>query len=146
MKKFSLTYRFFCLLLIVFSSTSCFWMNGKKKWKPVQPARHAFVHTVAWPDESLPLIARWYTGNAANAEYLAKANPTVDPERLAVGTFIYIPIKLLKTRDPMTRDFVKRASNPKKAANKPKQAPVPKKGSPGKNDESTEEFELFGPR
>lgn len=127
----------------MFICSSCSFFSGEKRWQPVKPTRHAFVHTVERPDETIPLIAKWYTGKAENAEYLVKANPTVNPERLVAGTLIYIPRKLLKTRKIMPRDFIE-ASFKKQT---PKVTPEPVKPvSPDKDQESKEEFELFGPR
>ncbi|MBU1172221.1 MAG: hypothetical protein KKD44_21910 [Proteobacteria bacterium] len=141
--KNELIYTRILILLVLFTSSSCSFFGSEKRWKPVKQTRHAFVHTVEWPNESMPLISRWYTGKEENAEHVIKANPTVNPERLVVGTLIYIPRKLLKTREPMTREFVENSLE------KPiKKIPAePVKIMPEKKKiESPDKFELFGPR
>lgn len=132
-----------CVILLTLLSSSCSFLGKEKKWKPIKPQRHAFVHTVKWTDETIDLISKWYTGDVANADRLAKANPTVNPQNLTVGTVIYIPKKLLKTRDAMTRSFVDAAK--KKKTRKARQKTV-KKVPEKKKEEPAEEFELFGPR
>ena len=128
-----------CVILLTLLSVSCSFLGKEKKWKPIKPQKHAFVHTVTWADETMELISRWYTGDVANAERLVKANPTVNPQKLTSGTVIYIPKKLLKTRNAMTRSFVDASKKQKPRKSRPKTVPE-------KKEEPAEEFELFGPR
>jgi hypothetical protein len=97
-----------------------------------------FAYTVKQPGERLPEIAGWYTGDSKNWQHLAKANPDLDPDYLLVGNEIYIPAKLLKTRDPI----------PLTAGAAPEQKPSDK--SPAQNTETTKkkenEIQLFGPK
>lgn len=130
------------LILIVCSS--CGFWGKEKKWKPIKPVKHAFVHTVQWPDETMALISMWYTGDSKNAERLAEANPTVNADRLTLGTVIYIPKKLLRKRTPMTRQFLDNSKT--KVVKKKVTKPKPKVVAPKTKDEPEAEFELFGPR
>ncbi|HVO83146.1 MAG TPA: LysM domain-containing protein [Syntrophobacteria bacterium] len=75
--------------------------------KPEQPKEPPYlVHTVKWPGETLALIAKWYTGDTENWRAIAKANPKLNPRRIRLGSQIEIPAELLKTREPMPREFV----------------------------------------
>lgn len=134
------------LIIVVFCSLvlgSCLFSGGEKRWKPVKPARQAFVHQVTWSDETMPVIARWYTGKSENDALLIKANPTVNPDRLVPGTRVFIPKELLKTRKALPRtavaEFMKKPVLKKKPAPS-KPAPVEPAPAP------VDEFELFGPR
>jgi hypothetical protein len=66
------------------------------------------VHKVRWPGETLTIIALWYTGNTDHWPKLSAANPSIDPRRIYIGHRIRIPAGLLKTRQPLSRDFVNR--------------------------------------
>jgi hypothetical protein len=92
-----------------------------------------FAYTVRKPGEQLTEIARWYTGDSKNWQRLAKANPDVDPGVLSVGNEIFIPSKLLKTREPI----------PQTVGAAPEQKPV-QKSTPTKKKEN--EIQLFGPK
>ena len=133
-----------CLTVMVCINSSCSMFGaGDKKWKPVKPKASAYVHSVTWNDETLELISRWYTGKAENAEILIAANPTVNPEKLAAGTLVYIPRQLLQRQEMMPRSHVDDSFRKKTLA---KTSPVKRerdKKSPGV---SSEEFHLFGPR
>jgi hypothetical protein len=61
---------------------------------------------VKWPNESLSIIAKWYTGSLMNWKALAKANPDIKPTVVHKGDRIRIPVNMLKTRDPMPEAFV----------------------------------------
>lgn len=74
-----------------------------------------FVHTVTWPMESLATIAAWYTGNTRNWRILADANPQiVSPNKIAVGTKVRIPEKMLRTREQMPQGFAESYAKPPK--------------------------------
>ena len=106
------------------------------------------VHMVRWKGESLSIIAKWYTGEAENWRLLAEHNPLNDPDRIGIGDRIAIPEPLLRTREPLPRDFVRR------------HAPAPRKGGPPEATEPDgpepdgaapepppeEAPELFGPK
>lgn len=102
-----------------------------------QEAGNYFVHQVKWPNESLSIIAKWYTGSLMNWKVLARANPEMKPTVIHKGDRIRIPANMLKTRDPMPESFVEElVQNLKKQ--KPPEAP---EGEP-----TEEEPALFGPK
>jgi len=68
----------------------------------------SYVHTVKWNGETVALIAGWYTGNVENWKTLAQANPKINANRIFAGNKILIPKNLLKTREPMPKEFVDR--------------------------------------
>lgn len=103
----------------------------------VQPKEEFYVHTVKWSGETLAIIASWYTGDGRNWKALAKANPKLVPHRIYEGNKITIPGNLLKTRQPMTKEFVARSySKDKKETARPKTPTA----------QIQEEPQLFGPR
>jgi hypothetical protein len=70
--------------------------------------KNCYGHTVRWPGESMSLIARWYTGSSGNWRKLAKANPSINPNRIKKGNVIAIPTKLMKTREPLPQKVAAR--------------------------------------
>ena len=64
------------------------------------------VHKVRYPGESVSIIAGWYTGEIDNWKVLAEANPGLNPNVINEGMKINIPEYMLKTREPMTREYV----------------------------------------
>ena len=78
---------------------------AKPKSKPPEESPY-LVHTVRWPNETLSLIAKWYTGRTENWRTIADANPELDPRRIRLGMEIKIPADLLETIVPMPREFV----------------------------------------
>ncbi len=68
----------------------------------------AFVHHVRWQGETMSIIAKWYTGRAANWKKLANANARLNPERLEQGYRVLIPRPLLITTAAMPEDFVRK--------------------------------------
>lgn len=110
--------------------------NKENRTSLKKPTR--FLHKVTWPGETLPLIAKWYTGKSANWRAIARANRGLGRQPMVVGHKILIPEVLLKTRQPMPREFLAEpTSKPEKKA-PPSKAPLPPK--------EEEEFELFGPK
>ena len=95
-----------------------------------------FAYTVQRPGERLTEIAGWYTGDSKNWKNIAKANPDLDPKFLLVGNEIYIPSKLLKTREPIPP-----ASGESNDQSQQKEAAPPKPDSTEKD-----EIQLFGPK
>ena len=65
-----------------------------------------YFHKVRYPGESLSVIAEWYTGDVENWNYLTKANPKLDPDRITIGTTVLIPENLLHTKKAMPEEFV----------------------------------------
>lgn len=117
-----------------------------KEAAPLPPDKSApeetyYTHTVKWSGETVSIIAAWYTGDLENwkilGEVILKHNPNADIKRIFTGNKILIPETLLKTRDPMPKDFVDsfyKKSKPEKTPSKP--AP----------SETEEEPKLFGPK
>ena len=97
-----------------------------------------FAHTVKQDGEKMAVIASWYTGNAANWKVIARANPKLDPNHLVAGNEIYIPSKILKTRQPIPGSL----SAPTAGTPKPKPATVEDKVAP----DEEEEIKIFGPK
>jgi hypothetical protein len=76
---------------------------------PVEPAEPVyFSHRVKWPGETFIAMARWYTGSGNNWLRLADANPSINPKMIRIGTLIFIPEALVKTREPMPEKFISR--------------------------------------
>ena len=148
--KRCVSYSLVFFLIIAVSSCGIF---GKKddEWKPVKPRRAALVHTIQWSQETLQIIAAWYTGDKKNWEPIADANPAINPDDLAVGDTVYIPTNLIKTRKPLTKDFVTqyykkpKPKQPKKTTTAPP-AEKPPEESPAEHTETDDEIEFFGPK
>lgn len=97
-----------------------------------------FAYTVRRQGESLAEIARWYTGDPDNWQAIARANPDVDPKYLLVGNEIYIPAKLLKTREAIqTHGDDISQQKPEKQTPPAEPAATPKK---------KKDIQLFGPK
>ena len=97
-----------------------------------------FAHTVKQNGETMEVIANWYTGNATNWKAIAKVNPKLDPNHLVAGNEIYIPSKILKTRQPIPES----PSAPTAGTPNPKPAAVEKTVTP----DEEEEIKIFGPK
>jgi len=67
--------------------------------------RNYFTHTARWPGETLADVALWYTGNSKNQKKLAALNPKVNPNQIIAGRKVVIPVSLLKTREPLPKNF-----------------------------------------
>ena len=77
------------LILSIFSFTGIGCVEPGKKhdaWQPVTPKKTSFVHMVQWSGETLPIIAKWYTGDSDNWQFLADANPNINPVTAATPT------------------------------------------------------------
>lgn len=90
-------------------------------------ARRFLIHKVRWPRETLISMARWYTGSAGNWTRLVRANPSLDPKRIRIGSKIRIPRTLLKTDDPMPRSFLAKNKVRKSASGPPEPKNTPEK-------------------
>ncbi|MCC6933624.1 MAG: hypothetical protein IT292_10290 [Deltaproteobacteria bacterium] len=64
------------------------------------------AHTISFSGENLALIARWYTGDSANWKVIAAENPSIIPNKMRLGDRVIIPARILKTRDPLPKDYV----------------------------------------
>jgi hypothetical protein len=74
-----------------------------------------FLHTVKWQGESLESVAAWYTGTTRNWRILGDANPQLaSANRIALGTKIRIPEKMLRTRETMPQGFAESYAKPPK--------------------------------
>jgi len=121
---------------------------GKPAWAPISPPTAPsgepsyYAHTVKWSGETLFIIAAWYTGDRENWKALAEAmmqtNPNANIHLIFVGDKILIPKSLLKTRDPMPKEFVDNFYQ------KPKTEKAAPKPAPSQTEE--EEPKLFGPK
>lgn len=99
-----------------------------------------FVHKVRYPGESVSIIAGWYTGEIENWKVLAEANPGLDPNVIHAGMKINIPESMMKTREPMTKEYVDSFYPKQKSRSK---------GTGSRGQSSTpadEETPLFGPK
>lgn len=108
--------------------------------KETQPQPALYLHTVKYRGETLSIIALWYTGNHDSWKKIAQGNPNLDPNRIFPGDEIFIPEGMLKTHDPLPKEFVDRIYS--KASKE--------KGQPRARSQAVEpqqeEPKLFGPR
>ena len=119
------------LIIICLSSLGgCLTTGGTEKWQPLKKKPAALVHTVQWPEETLTMVAAWYTGQGKNWKLLANGNPNIVPSHLRVGDRIFIQHTLLRRRTPMTRLFVE--TNQAKLKRTPRQQDSKKRSSPPK--------------
>lgn len=118
--------------------------GGEKKWAPLKPGSSGFVHKVTWSDENIEIIAKWYTGKIEYSDRLIESNPTIDPDRLILGSLVFIPKDILITTESMPRSHVE-DSFKKKTTQKvsPTRKDREKKQLPPPTNEG---FQLFGPR
>jgi len=136
---------FFCIIVVSILNCSCsMFGGGEKKWTPLKPRSPGFDHRVTWSDESLEIIAKWYTGKSENSIRLVESNPTIDPDRIIIGSLVFIPKDILITTESMPRTHVDdsykkkttQKTNPIRKDREKKQPPTASK----------DEFQLFGPR
>ncbi|MBI5055064.1 MAG: LysM peptidoglycan-binding domain-containing protein [Nitrospirae bacterium] len=148
--------RLFIIFLITIALISC----AKQEQKPdetvpeqpvvttpetapaqTEPPVSYFVHTVKWPGETVSIIAGWYTGDIQNWKALADANPDINPSRIHPGMNINVPEDMMKTRDPMPKEFVD-SFYPKAVIEKAPPKPTPPPPPPPVEEEPP----LFGPK
>jgi hypothetical protein len=103
---------------------------------PAPPPTTYYTYTVKWSGESVSIIAAWYTGDLQNWKILAQANPALNPNLIFPGIKVLIPENIMKTHEPMTREFVD-SFYPKAKGKTP-----PKPGEQKKDEEPS----LFGPK
>ena len=106
-----------------------------------------YIHTIKLADESISIIAKWFTGDLMNWEVLAKYNPTINPNRIFLGDKIKIPRDIMTTHAPMTPEFVE-ASQPQARRKKAEPASPTVQSTPEPAAEPVIEDEplLFGPK
>jgi hypothetical protein len=97
-----------------------------------------FAYTVKQDGEKMAVIVSWYTGKATNWKVIARANPELNPNHLVTGNEIYIPSKLLKTRQPIPNSQTAQKAEPPQL----KPTAVEKKMPPVEE----EEIKIFGPK
>jgi hypothetical protein len=140
------------LFILAFMIIGCTSPSKKEKaWERVIPKKTSFVHMVQWPNETLPIIAKWYTGDSNNWQSLADANPIINPKQLSAGNKIFISEDLLKIRKTMPRKFITEYYKPKKKKLPSKSVKVPKKEAPVPSQpaplpKKEDEFEIIGPK
>jgi len=100
------------------------------------PVAEFYVHKVRWSGETLSVITQWYTGTYKNWQTVARANPDLNPEMILYGDDILIPTELLKTNEPMPREFLRTSSRKTKPPPSPLLEPAVE----------SNEVELFGPQ
>jgi LysM repeat protein len=103
---------------------------------PAPPPTSYYTYTVKWSGESVSIIAAWYTGDLQNWKILAQANPALNPNLIFPGIKVLIPENIMKTHEPMTKEFVD-SFYPKAKVKTP-----PKPGEQKKDEEPS----LFGPK
>jgi hypothetical protein len=103
----------------------------------VEPTAETFVHEVKWPGESLSIIAGWYTGDIQNWKALGPYNPHIKPNLIRVGDRIVIPRSMMKTQEPMPKEYVDSFVPQAGGQNQP---PPPKEAP------TQEEPKLYGPK
>ncbi len=88
--------------------------TDSKKDLPIAQFRNRryYVHQVRWPNESLELIAQWYTGSRTNWKKLAQATPNLRQNRLYHGNVVFIPLDLLQIETPMPKRYVQQNAPP----------------------------------
>ena len=103
-----------------------------------------YLHKVRWSEESLYVIARWYTGHGENARILEDLTPNLRAHDLRKGDVVFVPQELSRRTDPMPRNYARRYSRPSTPA---KPAASKKSASPT-NDipEDGERPAPYGPR
>jgi hypothetical protein len=107
--------------------------------KPVSPEGTTyFVHRVQHPGETVSIVAAWYLGDKMRFDVLAAANPEINPKLIKVGMRIRIPENMMKTREPMPKEFVDSFYGRSKDG---------RPSSPGlAKDQDEEEPQLIGPK
>jgi hypothetical protein len=109
-----------------------------------------FAYKVKADNEKLEDIAGWYTGNSANRNQLANANPDLNPNHLVKGNEVYIPKKLLNTRQLMEAEAEAEVKAPAPAATTPTEPAVKTVNAPASEPKTQlaedEKIKLFGPK
>lgn len=80
--------------------------QGKSSPAEITP-KGDLVHYVTYPGETLSMIARWYTFDRANVGRITRINKLLDPNNLAIGDNIIVPVYLVKNKSRLTPEAVK---------------------------------------
>ena len=73
--------------------------------KPHHQKPDNFIYETQWSYETLAGIAEWFTTDSENWQALAAANPKIRPKRIAAGTVILIPARLIKNKNLPTEAY-----------------------------------------
>lgn len=87
-----------------------------------------YLHEVRWPEETLGVIARWYTGHSRHARTLERITPNLRANDLRPGDTVFIPLELARRSDPLPRHYARRFGKPAQpppAGQPPRSAPAP---------------------
>lgn len=71
-----------------------------------------YLHRVRWSEETLDVIARWYTGQAGNTRILRRITPNLRGNDLRPGDTVFIPMEVARRSDPMPRSYARRHGKP----------------------------------
>ena len=91
----------FCLAFLLFC-VACE-KKGPSPKHSQTPQVQYMTHTITYQGETLAAIARWYTGNASNWQYILDHNPGLDIRRMRIGTPISIPMSMVIKQTPMPK-------------------------------------------
>lgn len=142
------------LALVSLSGCSIIQRGFPRVKNPV-PSEIIYLHSVSSQDESLPMIAEWYSGEMKNWKSLKALNGNSTVFRIKPGTVIRIPADLLHQHEQMPAEFVSRKKNSYRIARKEPVVPLLKANEsvsaappaepdePGTADELTAKDELI---
>jgi hypothetical protein len=77
--------------------------SGKSHPAEISP-KGDLVHYVTFSDESLPMIARWYTLDPRNTGRLARINGLKDAATLSIGDIVVVPAYLVRNKNRFSRE------------------------------------------
>jgi len=89
-----------------------------------------YLHEVRWSEETLGMVALWYTGHSRNARLLERITPNLRANDMRPGDTVFIPLELSRRSEPMPRSFARRRGKP--AA--PPATRQPQRPEPGAGD------------
>jgi len=103
-----------------------------------------YLHEVRWSEETLAVIARWYTGKEQNAQILDRVTPNLRANDLRKGDVVFIPQELFRRNTPLTRSYVRKYGKAPASA----QSPAPQTVAPAQDvlPEEGERPAPYGPR
>ncbi len=120
--------RFFTVafILVSFLLTSCSLTSPSKIKKEKIESRRFGVHIVKYDKESPSLVSAWYTDSPKNwVKFFVLKKSKSSSLYLPKGSEVFIPVKLMKNREPMPESFANewRARNgaPKNSSRKKSQ-------------------------
>jgi len=99
------------LSLVLLLTSILFGCANENDRNRTPPPPMYFQHSVKYQGETLASIADWYTGDTRNWKAIARANPSIKPERIRIGDIINIPPELVKKTKPYPKPDVR--SKPK---------------------------------